>query len=96
MTNQTITLEMIAHSIEGLGQKIASVEQQLSSVEQQLSETRQALESRMTRVERQMATKLDVSELRQDLVSFRHENRKAHVDLYGVLRQEIYERIPSP
>ena len=93
MKEQTVTLEMIAQGLNSLRQELADTKQSLT---QELADTRECLDKRMTRVERKVATKLDVSELRQDLSSFRHENQKAHLDLYAVLREEMYEHLGTP
>ncbi len=104
MKEQTVTLEMIAQRLDSLRQEVSDSNQSLrqeladtkQSLTQELADTRECLDKRMTRVERKMATKLDVAELRQDLSSFRHENQKAHVDLYAVLREEMYEHLGTP
>ena len=111
MKQQTVTLEMIAQGLNSLRQEVADTRQEVrdtkqslrqelaetkQSLTQELADTRECLDKRMTRVERKMATKLDVAELRQDLSSFRHENQKAHVDLYAVFREEMYEHLGTP
>jgi hypothetical protein len=43
-------------------------------------------------IHREMGTKQDIAELRQDLSAFRQENRRDHKHLYFVLHKEVTER----
>lgn len=84
-------LDTVVTAVNGLREEMAT-KKELSELREETKKDLAELRGEMGDLRREMATKLDIAELRQHLGAFRQENQREHLELYRLLREEMYER----